>query len=72
MLYCGPNEGDSNGDAQDRVCHANGGQICVDIGGPAILSHIQWVATTQWVSGPSTFMTLIDGSTWDMQPIRLP
>ena len=72
MLYCGPNEGDSDGDAQDRGGFADGGLICVDTGGPAILSHVWWVATAHWVSGPLTFMTLVDGSTCDMQPIRLP
>ena len=72
MLYYGPNAGDLDGDAQDGGGCADGGLICVDIGGPAILSHVQKVATTHWVFGPLTFMTLTDGSTCDMQPIMLP
>ena len=63
MLYYNPNEGDSDGDAQDGGGHADGGLIFVDIGGVAILSHVWWVATVQWVSSPLTFMTLTDGST---------
>ena len=44
MLYCIPNEGDFDGDAQDGGGHVDGGLICVDIGGPAILSRVRWVA----------------------------
>ena len=72
MLYCGPNEGDFDGDARDGGGRADGGRICVDTGGPAILSHVQRVATAHWVFVPLTFMMLMDGSTCDMQLIRLP
>ena len=44
MLYCGPNEGNSDGDARDGSGHADGGFICVDTGRPTILSRIWWVA----------------------------
>ena len=46
MLYCGPNEGDFDGDARDGGGHVNEGQFGVDTDGPAILSLIRWVATT--------------------------
>ena len=45
MLYNCPNEGDFDGDAQDGGGHADGGRICVDTGGLAILSRVQKVAT---------------------------
>lgn len=46
MLYCSPNEGDLDGDAHDGGGHANGGLICVETGGPTILSCTRWVETT--------------------------
>ena len=67
MLYCGPDEDDSDGDALD-----GGGLDGADMGGPAILSRVRRVAIAHWVSGPLMLITLIDGSTCDMQPIRLP
>ena len=67
ILYYGPNEDDPNGDALD-----GGGLDGADTGGLAILSQVRKVVTTHWVSGPLMFITLIDGSTCDMQPIRLP
>ena len=72
MLYCGPNEGDSDGDAQDGGGRADGGLICVDIGGSTILSCVKWVAIVHWLSSPLMFMMLTGGLTCDMQPIRLP
>ena len=66
MLYCGPNEGDSDGDSLD-----GGGLDGADTGGPAILSRVQRVVTTHWVSGPLMFITLIEGSACDMHLIRL-
>ena len=45
MLYYGPNEGDFDGDARDRGGHANGDRICIDIGGPTILSRVRRATT---------------------------
>ena len=45
MLYCGPNEGVSNGDSRDGGGHVDGGLIGVDTNGPAILSLVWQVAT---------------------------
>ena len=67
MLYCGPNEDDSDGDAL-----SGGGLDGAQIGGPTILSRVRRVATAHWVSGPLMLMTLMDGSTHDMQLIRIP
>ena len=66
MLYSGPNEGDSDGDARDGGGRADGGLICVDTGGPAILSHVRWVENVHWVSSPLMMMTLMDDSSCDM------
>ena len=66
MLYCGPNEGDYDGEAQDGGGYVGGSLHCVDIGGPAILSQAQQVVTINWVSRPLMLITLIDDSTCDM------
>ena len=67
MLYYSPNEDDTDGDALD-----GGGLDGANTGGPTILSRVWQVATTHWVFGTLMFITLIVGSTCDMQLIRLP
>ena len=67
ILYCGPNEDDPDEGALD-----GGGLDGANTGGPTILSQVWQVATTHWVYGSFIFITLIDGSTCDMQPIRFP
>ena len=39
MLYCGPNERDSDGDSHEGGGCAGGGLTCVDTAGVEILSH---------------------------------
>lgn len=72
MLYCDPNECELDGDARDGGGCASGGLTYEDIDGETILSWVRWVVTAHWVSRPLMFMTLIDGSTCDIQLMRLP
>ena len=59
------------GDPDEGVLYG-GGYDGVDIDGIAILSQAHRVVTAHWVSRPLMSITLIDGSTYNMQPIRFP